>query len=344
MSLVPFCPVVVSGSKGASYEVTRKEDHIYCTCLAWKFMRAPIQERQCKHILQLLEGGDTSSTPPVKKRKRDADPSPCTPLSKTKRNKCDLDAAFEPALAEKWTTEDPMGWYRSEKLDGVRCVWTGTRLLSRNQNEIHAPPSLVAELPSMKLDGELFIGRGRFTECMSVVRTQVPNVDRWKKVTYQVFDAPEVPGTFKQRIAAARDAIRGCSWAKTVKQTLCTDAADVQNALKKVVRRGGEGLMLRHPTRAYRGGRTHDLLKVKVMHDAEAVIIGHDEGSGRNRGRLGAFVCIDDAGIVFKVGSGISERLRDDPPTIGTRITYQFQEKTPNGKPRFPVFLRPRLD
>ena len=153
--LHPFQTVTVAGSHGASYEVTHKEDHIYCTCPSWKFMRAPIQQRQCKHILQLL--GNTSTTPTNKRKRAD------------KRG--DNRGVLEPALAEKWTTQDPTGWYRSEKLDGMRCIWTGTQLLSRNHLQIYAPPELLAKLPPIALDGELFLGRGRFQECMSIVRS-----------------------------------------------------------------------------------------------------------------------------------------------------------------------------
>ena len=336
--LEPFQPVTVAGSHGASYEVTRKADHIYCTCPSWKFMRAPIQARHCKHILALL--GGTSSSPVASRA-----PAASTPSKKRKREEPalepDLEPALDPALAEKWTTQDPTGWYRSEKLDGMRCIWTGSRLLSRNHLEIHAPPELLAELPPLALDGELFLGRGRFQECMSVVRSHAPDRARWREVRFMVFDAPQVAGAFDQRIATVEVVLRGCAWARPLPQTLCTGAKDVRRALDKVLAAGGEGLVLRHPSHLYQGGRTTDLLKVKVMQDAEATVVGHEEGTGRNRQRLGALICAD-ARCVFKVGTGFPDAMRDDPPAIGTRITYQFQERLASGKPRFPVFVRVR--
>jgi DNA ligase-1 len=188
--LVLFKPVVVTGDRGNTYEVTMKPDHIYCTCPGWKFMRAPIQARRCKHVQRMLAGSAHVGFPSP----------PRTPI-KRKRSDSTTSDAFEPALAEKWTTEDPSGWYRSEKLDGIRCLWTGSKLLTRNHNEIHAPASFIDELPPIPLDGELFLGRGRFSECMSIVRTQVPDERRWAGIVYRVFDAPGVNATFDQRVA-----------------------------------------------------------------------------------------------------------------------------------------------
>lgn len=40
-------------------------------------------------------------------------------------------------LAKTWDEEiDPTGYYMSEKLDGMRMVWTGSKMYSRNGNAI----------------------------------------------------------------------------------------------------------------------------------------------------------------------------------------------------------------
>lgn len=44
--------------------------------------------------------------------------------------------------------------------------------------------------PKSQLDGELFIGRGRFSETLSAVKKGVPVPEEWEKVKYLVFDAP----------------------------------------------------------------------------------------------------------------------------------------------------------
>jgi DNA ligase-1 len=89
---------------------------------------------------------------------------------------------------------DPTGWWVSEKYDGLRAYWDGQKLWSRKGNLIHAPDSFLAELPrDIALDGELWIGHGKFEETMSIVRSETPD-ERWKQVRYMVFDAPQAKG------------------------------------------------------------------------------------------------------------------------------------------------------
>jgi DNA ligase-1 len=55
----------------------------------------------------------------------------------------------------------------------------------------------------------------------------------------------------------------------------------LKELLKKVIDRGGEGLMLRKPGSYYVAKRDSSLLKVKLFHDEEARVIGHSRGEGR---------------------------------------------------------------
>jgi len=50
----------------------------------------------------------------------------------------------------------------SEKLDGMRAVWKGGGLLTRNNHPIHYPPYFTDAWPKETLDGELWLGRGQF--------------------------------------------------------------------------------------------------------------------------------------------------------------------------------------
>lgn len=59
-------------------------------------------------------------------------------------------------MADKWPSEkDPVGWWMSEKFDGVRGLWTGTKMMSRSGAEIPLPDTFRALLPKdMEVDGE----------------------------------------------------------------------------------------------------------------------------------------------------------------------------------------------
>lgn len=99
--------------------------------------------------------------------------------------------------------------------------------------------------------------------------------------------------------------------------------------------------MLKDPNSAYDYKRSSRLLKVKIFHDAEATIYGYQKGKGRNLGTCGAYLCRNDEGIEFKVGSGLNDEMRRNPLPIGTVITYKYFEIIKESKkPRFPTFLR----
>ena len=89
-------------------------------------------------------------------------------------------------LAKNWDkTMRPDGWWMSEKLDGVRAIWDGEHFRSRGGNIFHAPAWFKAGLPALPLDGELFVGRGKFNDAVSIVRSMTAD---WSPVRYLVFD------------------------------------------------------------------------------------------------------------------------------------------------------------
>ena len=80
--------------------------------------------------------------------------------------------------------------------------------------------------------------------------------------------------------------------------------------------------------------------------DDEALVVGHELGSGRLAGLLGALVCRSRSGKVFKVGSGFTDaqRAAAAAPRVGCVVSYKYAELTDDGLPRFPTFLRERAD
>ncbi len=249
-------------------------------------------------------------------------------------------------LANVWDPSiDPTGWWMSEKYDGLRGYWDGRRLWTRQGNLINAPASFLAELPpDVALDGELWIGHGKFEETVSIVRSETPD-DRWKRVHFMVFDAPQAKGTFEERIQFLRATFpEGNRFIRVVAQARCQGVAQLLAERDRVVKMGGEGLMLRQPLSAYEAGRSPTLLKVKPYDDAEATVIAYEPGKGKFAGKLGALRVRTDDGREFSIGSGLTEAERESPPPLGTVITYRFRGLTAKGMPRFPSFLRIRRD
>ena len=233
----------------------------------------------------------------------------------------------------------------SEKYDGLRGFWDGRKLWSRKGQAIAAPDYFLAELPKeVALDGELWMGRGKFEETISTVLSQTPD-ERWKRVRFMVFDAPQAQGTFEQRVQFIRETLPAENqFVKPVIQTRCEGKAQLIAERDRVVSEGGEGLMLRQPESEYEAGRSPTLLKVKPQDDAEAKVIAHVPGRGKFGGKLGSLRVRTAAGLEFSIGTGFSDAQRESPPPVGAVVTYRFRGLTGKGLPRFPSFLRIRKD
>jgi len=239
---------------------------------------------------------------------------------------------------------DPNGWLVSEKLDGVRAFWDGRTLRFRSGGLIAAPAWFTAALPSMPLDGELWAGRGHFESLVGTVRRQTPDDAAWRGVRYALFDLPGSGDPFAQRARQLQQwaVTSGAPQVTAIAQVSVRDTADLRRRLDAVVAQGGEGLMLHRADAHWRPGRSADLLKVKPLADAEAVVIGHEAGQGRHAGRLGALTVKRPDGRQFRLGTGFSDAERDAPPPTGAVVTYTYRGLTDSGLPRFASFLRVR--
>ncbi|MDP2252076.1 MAG: DNA ligase [Hydrogenophaga sp.] len=237
-------------------------------------------------------------------------------------------------------------YWLSEKYDGLRGFWNGQQLLTRGGEVVVAPDWFTAGWPAEPMDGELWVGRGRFEEALSTVRRQTPKDDAWRRVRFMVFDLPAHPGLFNERIQAYQTLVRQLNrpWVQAVAQQRVHSHAELMERLDRLVKAGGEGLMLHRGDSLYRAERNDDLLKVKTHEDAEARVLQHLAGQGRHTGRMGALLVETPDGVRFRLGTGFTDAQRDHPPAVGEWVTYRFRGLNASGVPRFASFLRPRPD
>jgi DNA ligase-1 len=248
-------------------------------------------------------------------------------------------------LALRYTPAiDPAGYWVSEKLDGVRAVWDGQQLRFRSGRMIVAPAWFIAALPATPLDGELWLGRRRFDELSGLIRREDPQHPAWRDVRYMLFDQPGGAGDFSTRLQALRALVAAAAvpWLQVVPQQRLPDRAALQRLLDETVANGGEGLMLHRTDARWQAGRSDALLKLTPWLDAEARVVGYIPGKGRLQGKVGALRVEADDGRRFRIGSGLTDATRANPPAIGALITYRYRELTPAGQPRFPRYLRER--
>lgn len=244
------------------------------------------------------------------------------------------------ALADYWV---------SEKYDGLRGYWDGQQLFTRGGEPVHAPAWFTAGWPSTPMDGELWAGRGQFAKAMSTVRQQTPDDNAWRAMRFMVFDLPAHAGAFSERISVLKATVAQIHqpWVEAVVQRRATSHAALQAQMHRIVKDGGEGLILHRGASLYTAARNDDLLKFKPHDDAEARVVGHEPGQGKFAGKLGALLVETVAsgnaaapGVRFKIGTGLSDAQRRNPPPVGSVVTYRYRGLTDAGVPRFASFVR----
>ena len=237
-------------------------------------------------------------------------------------------------LANKFTDQDPSGYWLSEKYDGVRAVWDGKQFYSRNGKPFNAPLWFTEKMPKdVVLDGELWEARGQFQTTVGRIRA---NNGDWSEMKFMIFDTiNEQPFESRQESLSQLCLPKHCH---LVEHTRCIDFVHFKTYEENILKLGGEGVILRKPTSLYEQKRSDNLLKAKQFYTDEARVIRHIKGKGENRHKCVTLVCLwrDKK---FQLSSGLTDELKEKPPHLGSKITFSFFEKTLDGNPRHPVFL-----
>ena len=233
-------------------------------------------------------------------------------------------------------------WLISEKLDGVRGYWTGKELVSRSGKAFAVPAWFIKDFPPFSIDGELWTKRGDFEHISSIVNKQEPH-EGWREIRYNIFEVPHQKGGLLERLSVLKKWLQKHpnEFIKIIPQKVCKGQEDLKHELKRVEALGAEGLVVRNPNALYIDKRTTEALKVKSFSDDECVVKGYTKGHGKFEGLVGALLCAWQ-GKVLKIGSGLSEEDRQNPPALGSNVTFKYNGFTKYGNPKFPVFLRVR--
>lgn len=272
----------------------------------------------------------------------------------------------------------------SEKIDGIRCLLTKDSAVSRNLKQIPNDyvrtvlktwynmyvPKFTTDTGIVNpiFDGELVCKD--FNSTASGIMTK----DAVMEFTYIIFDIQLPNKTFVERLRI----LQQMTYAKTVillDQYTADTFEDVSEFEEQILRKGGEGIMIRTPDGVYKHGRSTVkegyLLKLKRFVDSEAVITGfveklHNENDAETdalgytkrsshkenmvaANTLGSLTVKDvTTEVEFNVGSGFNDAQRleiwnNQDKYLGKVITYRFFEIAKD-KPRFPTFVCIRED
>jgi bifunctional non-homologous end joining protein LigD len=252
-------------------------------------------------------------------------------MSEDSRAQGDDPPAANPMLATLTSDAfDDGEWVFEPKWDGIRAIAIcseGTRLISRNDNditvaypELHGLHHQVVALDAM-LDGEIVAFEEGVPSFQRLQRRMhlrdERRIDRMAieiPVAYIVFDLLFLDGSdltgrpFEERRQLLEQAIVP---AERI-QLSPTTPGDGIALFSAAADQGMEGIMAKRKSSPYRPGtRSRDWLKIKVVFDADVVVVGWTEGEGSRADSLGSLVMAvyDEGGLryVGNVGTGFDE-------------------------------------
>ena len=241
---------------------------------------------------------------------------------------------------------NPVGWFLSEKYDGMKARWIDGKLLTRSGLALHPPEWFVEMLPKKSnIEGELYLGKNTFHKTAGLRTTSISGDVDWKQVTYYVFDLIDYEKTWLERQGKLKKIYpKNSKHICVVEWKEVERASDVESALESVTGQGGEGVVLANPWGVYEDGHVDQILKYKKMRDKEAIVTGYNF-TGQRLESLN--VRDPHGGQVFKIGGGFSVKDRygfEKKYPVGCTVTYLYEVLYPTGKPRAPIFKGVRVD
>lgn len=262
------------------------------------------------------------------------------------------------------------------KIDGIRALKINGCIVSRSFNLI---PNLIIrkELEQMLpdgADGEIVSGDTFYTTS-SVVMSINYNVNNFVYYWFDwVIDSLDVPyiQRINKMVEYANSHTLESSLAKII--VLVPDIINNQQILNKyekyALKANFEGVILRKPDGKYKCRRStlseQLLIKLKRCNDSEAIIIGTEELMHNNNtpeynnigyaiksshktglvagNTLGSIIAQTKDGIIFKIGSGFTNKLRttiwnNRENIIGQYVKYKHLNYGSLEAPRSPVFV-----
>lgn len=262
----------------------------------------------------------------------------------------------------------------SRKLNGTRCAFVGDKCMTRQGKEYKGLDHIIADLQKLVgvdtfADGELTYKNKEgvsdseaFQKGTGIAMSKDNDKSELKFVLFDVFPlsqfwngkSEDSYSVRKQRILELQAKIEELGLENVEIVQMCyegTDHSEIWKWLDYAEENDWEGIILNLDT-PYECKRTKNLVKVKKFFSCDIKCTGVEEGSGRNKGTLGALVC-DYKGFEVRVGSGFSDADRKHfwlhpEDIVGHIVSVKYKEETSNKDGgisiQFPVFEAVRFD
>ena len=264
--------------------------------------------------------------------------------------------------------------FLSRKLNGTRAAFIGDRIMTRQGKEYTGLDHIIVDLKAMGLsdmfiDGELLYKNEEglsdseaFQKGTGIAMSKDKDKSQLKLVVFDIFPLEEFwtgksTETYDNRskglnLLSLYIDDYGSKNVEIVPRVYSgIDHTEIWKWLDIAEEEDWEGIMINLDT-PYECKRTKNLIKVKKFFSSDLMCTGVEEGSGRNKGTLGALVC-DYKGYSVNVGSGFTDEQRkyywENPDEVAGRIvSVKYKEETKNKDGgisiQFPVFEAARFD
>lgn len=268
---------------------------------------------------------------------------------------------FYPMLVQDYRPEKLFfPCYGQPKLDGLRCICyfaeNRIHLISRGGHEFTSCPHIIEELFSflsqfqnIVLDGELYSNTLPFpTLCGLVKRTKKQDIQQTREhVSFHCFDIIS-DMDFETRFVFSELQSRPFQYVKWVSTFLISNVEEIDFYFSQCLQNGYEGMILRNRHGKYEmKKRSFHVQKLKNMKEDEFIIVGYNQGQGRDEGTVIWECSVDNQTFHVRPMGTLEERqllFQNAADYIGQPLTVIYQELTPKGIPRFPVGKCIRFD
>ena len=257
----------------------------------------------------------------------------------------------------------------SRKLNGTRCAFVGDRCMTRQNKEYKGLDHIVADLQKLVgkdtfVDGELLyknkeglsdseafqkgtgiaMSKGDKSDLKLVIFDMFPLDEFWSGKSKESYS------NRKKQIVELGEKIKILGTDNLEIVQMCYegyDHSEIWKWLDYAEQHDWEGIILNLDT-PYECKRTKNLIKVKKFYTYDLEVVGIEEGTGRNKGTLGALV-VKYKNNTVNVGSGFTDEERsyywnNQDEIIGRVIEVKYKEITTDKKTgleslQFPVYI-----
>ena len=263
------------------------------------------------------------------------------------------------------------------KMDGMRfnaIVKDGKcEFRTRNGKEVNLLGNLEAEFIALAagnntvFDGELVVmdeedwqyldrqtGNGILNKAVKgTITPELANrvcATLWDIIPYEDFQNSISKHAYKHRFALLEAMHLDSGKIRIVSNQIVANLEEARTLFERYLAEGQEGIILKDSMGLWENKRSRGQIKFKGELECDLKIVGIQEGTGKYVGKIGAYICESEDGILkCDVGSGFKDDQRIiDQSVIGKVIAVKYNARIKNKQGRdslfLPIFLEIRED